>query len=163
MALDATTGGANANSYATREEADAYFADRPYASKWTGAPPADRDKALIAATDRLDRETYHGLPSGGAQRLQWPRTGAPDRSGYYYGHEVVPECVKEAAYLLALEIASSNVMSESKLHNFDEIKIGPLNIKPRQPQQSGRLPSSVVRLITHVLLSQPNTVRLLRG
>lgn len=166
MSLDATPKGTTSNSYALRSEADAYFADRPYAQKWVDASNTDKDHALIAATDRLDRESYLGYPtlSGiNPQRLQWPRTGVEGRALNLYDQDTVPDCIKEATFILALEIISANFLAESKLYNFDSIQIGPLSVKPRQPQTSGKLPAAVLRLISHVISTQPGAVRLVRG
>ena len=51
MALDATVKGASSNSYATRSQANFYFADRLGASTvWDGATDASKDASLIMAT-----------------------------------------------------------------------------------------------------------------
>src|SRR5687767_4534435 len=142
MALDATPKGAAANSYVTRAEANAYFADRAWASAWASATDATKDAALISATDRLDvewyagRKTNGGFDSAGAaqQALQWPRAWVEDRDGFWYDQNFVPAEVKEATYLLALEIVKSDTLKESALHNFESLTIGPLSITPRQPQ-----------------------------
>lgn len=49
MALDATLGGADSNSYLTLDEADTYFEDRLHVDVWDAASDADKDNALVTA------------------------------------------------------------------------------------------------------------------
>ena len=44
------TGKSDANSYASVADADAYHEGHLYASAWTGATTADKEKALVMAT-----------------------------------------------------------------------------------------------------------------
>ena len=47
--------------YGDLTEANAYFANRLYESAWTDAAPADRPKALSAATQIIDTLNYKGF------------------------------------------------------------------------------------------------------
>ena len=61
------------NSYISAADADLYFEDYLGADAWTGATSADKDKALIAATRRIDRLSLVGRKADEAQALQFPR------------------------------------------------------------------------------------------
>lgn len=70
------TGLADANSYASAAEADAYFLDRGNAA-WTGAN-AVKESALIQATDYIETRfwgKFVGSQLTETQALSWPRTG----------------------------------------------------------------------------------------
>ncbi len=68
MALEVGT-----NAYLDATAADAYFQDYLGADAWTVATAPDRDKALIAATRRIDRLPLVGKKKDEAQVLQFPR------------------------------------------------------------------------------------------
>ena len=59
---DATAGGANANSYMTLAQADAYveaMISSTDVSKWSTGTDDTRNRALAAAAQRLDRERFY--------------------------------------------------------------------------------------------------------
>jgi hypothetical protein len=83
MAIDATAGGENANSYITEADADAYFTSRPNSSAWEDSET--KEAALIHACVLLDQLDYIGIPVTDTfdeeglidappyQSLKWPR------------------------------------------------------------------------------------------
>lgn len=116
----ATAGAANANSFVTEAEAIAYAADRlNLPSGWTSVAGStcteNEKKALIAATQDLDRLVYAGCRTTSTQRLAWPRAYAldPDTSvdhqvdDYtgqpFYDDDEIPTRIKDATIELALE------------------------------------------------------------
>jgi hypothetical protein len=73
------TGEVDANSYADLADGDAYFDGHLYASAWTAATQANKDKALVFATRLIDAERqFNGVKASDAQALQWPRSNCPD-------------------------------------------------------------------------------------
>ena len=50
------TGKVDANSYATAADGDAYHDGHLYATAWTGATLANKEKALVMATRLIDGE-----------------------------------------------------------------------------------------------------------
>jgi hypothetical protein len=48
------------NFYRLRADADEYFANQLYATDWTGASDADKDKAILGASRAADRIAYRG-------------------------------------------------------------------------------------------------------
>jgi len=111
LLADAPSYGLGMIYYGTLVQADSYFASRLHESAWSDADPADRPKALWAATQIIDAFNYKGCkhsvytllqanPSAGqddiraaevSQPLEFPR-GADTE---------VPEAVRIAAYEIA--------------------------------------------------------------
>ena len=78
VAIVATAGAANANSYLTLADADALVDAMVLssdASEWANGDADSRNRALAAAAQRLDRERFLGARATDTQALQWPRTG----------------------------------------------------------------------------------------
>ena len=114
--IDATVGGANANSYETVVEANAYFDSRiPITPPWVAS---GEEVYLITATRLLNnlaqpfktffpaqggspayyrvRRQWTGLPATSTQRLAWPRIGMFDANGNSIPSNVVPQDLKDA-------------------------------------------------------------------
>jgi hypothetical protein len=69
----------NANSYASAADGDAYHDAHVYATAWTGATTANKEKALVMATRLIDAHyLFYGTKLLKTQALMWPRFGAPD-------------------------------------------------------------------------------------
>ena len=60
MAIDATVNGANADSFITVAEADAYWATNLYPTTWETATTANKEKALKMA--RPSEVLAHAIP-----------------------------------------------------------------------------------------------------
>ena len=74
------------NSYVSLEKAEAYFSHRLHADAWTAASPSDKEKALMMATQRIDRLPLVRRKASKIQALAFPR---------FPGTEV-PQKVKDA-------------------------------------------------------------------
>ena len=106
------TGKSDANSYASVADADAYHEGHLYASAWTGAATADKEKALVMATRLIDGQyQFGGVRAVSGQALQWPRVSCldPDAnddllSGRYVRSNVVPRGVSDGACEMAREL-----------------------------------------------------------
>ena len=73
------TGKANANSYASAADGDAYHDGHLYATAWTGASTANKEAALVFATRLIDSQfQFNGFKVNEGQSLQWPRISCPD-------------------------------------------------------------------------------------
>ncbi len=175
--LVATAGASDANSYATVAEASVYFNERLNAAAWTSAVTAatgDPERALIAATRRVDQEAFVGDPvnaltgttDGTTQALQWPRYGAVDANGWEYLSTVIPRPVKDAAMELALYLLNQGTTDPSQptgLEAFQNVKVGALDITPRTGRAPDALPDVVRRLLGGLVTSGPNSLRVVRG
>jgi hypothetical protein len=72
IVIDATKGGAAANSYATIEEADAYLEAQYGAEEWADLTPDNKAKLLVTATRMIDGlSTLYGSLDP-AQALNFP-------------------------------------------------------------------------------------------
>ena len=112
------TGLANANSYASAADGDAFYEGHLYASAWTAATLANKEKALVMATRLIDAEyQFNGFRAHDAQALQWPRVRCPDPDrngsvflplainfGLYLDSDKVPSAVVNATCEMAREL-----------------------------------------------------------
>jgi hypothetical protein len=162
MALDATVGGASSNSYVTLAEANTYFADRlnstangDWTNDSTGVARTDAVKsaALITATRRIDEEMFQGLKASTTQALKWPRVNVQDEDGLYFESDSIPERVKQATYICALELLKVDFISEDYLNNFAFFSAGNVQFKQFTQQSAGRLPAEVSRLLRFVMMN----------
>jgi hypothetical protein len=112
------SGKADANTYALVADADAFHEAHLYATTWTGASTADKEKALAMATRLIDGSfQFHGFKRFSSQALQWPRRECrdPDATngvvpvllfvrGPYLDETKVPALVVNATCELAREL-----------------------------------------------------------
>ena len=76
------TGKVDANAYANAADGDAYHEGHLYATAWTAATLASKEKALVMATRLIDAEyQFGGVRATIAQALQWPRSDCRDPDG----------------------------------------------------------------------------------
>src|SRR3954447_19660411 len=72
-------GMADANSYASVADGDAYHDAHLYATGWAAATTPNKEKALAMATRLIDEEfQFNGFRVSSSQALQWPRMRCPD-------------------------------------------------------------------------------------
>lgn len=173
----ATVGGSASNSYATVAEASAYLNERLNASAWDAAVSAaagDTERALIAATRLIDRESFEGTPvnplngtsTGTTQALKWPRYSADNDAGWAWERTVIPQPVKDSTCELALYLLNQGTTDPTQptgLEGFANVKVGALDVTPRASHEPDTLPGHVRRLLKDVLTTGRNTVRLVRG
>ena len=145
VTIDATTGGASANSYMTLAQADAYveaMISSSDVSKWSTGTDDTRNRALTAAAQRLDRERFLGARATDTQSLQWPRTGVrkPDTyvntyaTGFpfrisedYFTDTEIPDQIKRAQIELAVYLHNNpDGINLSGLNDFKKVKVGTL-------------------------------------
>jgi len=144
--VDATVGGASSNSYITRANAQLYFDTRTEVTEWTDAAAADKDRALIMATFRLEQEEYHGIVADRDQALKWPRAGLTDEDGRQYGDDEIPVPVERACCELALALLKDEVsLGDTGLEGFENVQIASIDVTPRVNVQTGTLPQQAQR------------------
>lgn len=168
-AIDATIGGASANSYATVAQADAYFDERvPAVSSWSAATADEKIRALIQATRRLDILDWIGWRVADSQALRWPRNGVAVQDGDdHYQNNEIPVPLQHATFEQAevfLAAGSTDTAANVGLEGFDKIKVGPIELEINHADGTGELTDHVDRLLRHMLeLGGGNTVRLGRA
>lgn len=130
----------NTNSYATRAEADTYFADRAYATDWTGATDADKDKALILATTKIDMRDFYGTRTDTTtpQALKFPRSGLPLVDGIQYDSDEVPEPIINATFEEALISIATNPTSTPRENQYRRVQLGKMEVEYRDTAVSWR-------------------------
>lgn len=117
---------ADANSYVSLAEADAYFETHPfYADAWSFLGSAQRTVLLVAATRMLDVQyVWYGYRSTSTQALEWPRTGVRDQYDQIIGSNTMPlrlrQAVCEQAYYLTKGDKSAEAVEDPGL---DKLKI----------------------------------------
>lgn len=169
MALDATLGGASANSYVTVAEADAYFATSFGRTAWGSASAANKEIVLIESTRLLDLlVSWKGYVKSDTQALRWPRTHVPNVDGRYNGVDtIVPKDVKNAVFELAYSLLSNGGFQASE-NELAKVKVGPVSIDFSDTVKSNGLPKMVRDMIarwgeyTVVSSNSVHTVGLLR-
>jgi len=184
VSIDATAGGASANSYITLTEANTFveaMISSSDVSKWTTGNDDSRNRALAAAAQRLDRERFLGARATDTQALQWPRTGVrkPDTyvntyatgfpfriSDDYFTDEEVPDQVKRAQIEMAVYLKNNvDGISLGGLEDFKNVKIGNLDVTPDKTGAIGadRVPPMFERYLTGLRISGPGNIAIKRS
>lgn len=128
MALNATVGASDANSYVTKAEADLYFQDRLHSEDWEDTE--NPDSALVTASRMLDWYVrWKGWRSSSTQSMLWPRTEVLRRDGTSVDADIIPSEVKIAAFELAYSSLDESRTAEDPLAGIEQIKAGSLMIK----------------------------------
>ena len=184
VTIDATAGGANANSYITLTEANTFveaMISSSDVSKWTTGNDDTRNRALTAAAERLDRERFLGARATDTQARQWPRTGVrkPDTyvntyaTGFpfrisedYFTDTEIPDQVKRAQIELAVYLKNNvDGISLGGLEDFKSVKIGNIEVTPDKAGAIGadRVPPMFERYLTGLRISGPGNIAIKRS
>lgn len=95
---------ANANSYVTVAEFQAYCADRNITISGTYG---DESQLLILAMDYFEQQPFRGIKYIETQPLQFPRSDLYI-DGYLTDSDAIPKLVKEAQMVIAIAIMVGN-------------------------------------------------------
>ncbi|NBS70351.1 hypothetical protein EBT31_15775 [bacterium] len=106
----ATPGAADANSYITLAEAQAYADGDIDAVEWYAASTDQRTRALITATRNLDLVGFVGTRSTTTQALAWPRKDFKTTEKTYAADEIPAE-IKTATWELAKSLVKDMVIA----------------------------------------------------
>jgi hypothetical protein len=145
--LDATVGGASANSFATVAEMDAWNGLNPLASGWAALSETEKEQYGIRATMGLEimPEAWTGGASTETQALGWPRTGMYSRNGFAIAIDVVPIDLKNAESEYANQLRIKDLFKGSVVQDMGitSVKMGPMAATFRDPltSQEAALPS----------------------
>lgn len=164
-AIDATVGGANANSYATMEEAVTYFGDRLHKDAWVDAGASDKAAALIWAAKILDtRIKWKGQKTNQTQALDWPRAYVEDMDSHpipagtvyqtsvlYIDGTIVPGFVKQAQFELALALLEGDRTKDADTDGISSVSLGSMAISyfGGGKKSDATLPKPVRELLQH--------------
>lgn len=169
VTLVATAGAANANSYVTEAEVDAYFSARlPLVPLWIDA--ADPTASAAMATRLLDSlfmgrrmlrrcsdgeyvyvtsRMWKGTPATTTQRLAHPRIGLYDRNGNAVSSTSIHPDLKDATSELAgqLNIADITLDSSTITGGVTSVKAGSVAVTFRDNIEPYVLPTAVLNLL----------------
>lgn len=107
LVIDATIGGADANSYLTLAEAETYFEGRLHSSNWTGATEADKKSALVMSARMIDQTfAWQGSRASTTQALDWPRSSVVDCEGASVLSTIIPTQIQSAQCEQSLALLS---------------------------------------------------------
>lgn len=185
IAIDATPGGANANSYLTLAAAqtiiDGFVLDADVTA-WASATTDAKNRALFTATQRLDRERFLGARATDTQALQWPRTGVRKPDTYintyavgfpfrittdYYTDTEIPLQIQYAQVVLATYLNNNpDGIGLSGLEDYKNVKIGSLDVTPNLGYGAvgvDKIPPIVERYLTGLRISGPGNVAIKRS
>ena len=110
--IDATVGGASANSYLTIAQADTITESMLGTLAWTSASSDEKTRALITATRGLDTLDWIGYRTDSDQALDWPRSDAIC-GGVTYADDIIPEQIQYATFDLANALLGSPTLLQT--------------------------------------------------
>ena len=184
ITIDATAGGANANSYITLTEANTFveaMISSTDVSKWTTGTDDTRNRALAAAAQRLDRERFLGARATDTQSMQWPRTGVRKPDTYlntyatsfpfrisedYFTDTEIPDQIKRAQIELAVYLHNNtDGISLGGLEDFKSVQVGSISVTPDKSGAIGadRVPPMFERYLTSLRISGPGNIAIRRS
>ena len=146
IVVETGSGSATANSYASVADGNTYHAGHLYATKWTQATDATKEKALIWATRLLDEWfDWEGTKGDRLNALQWPRIGTRDRGNWSIDTNVIPVALKDATCELArlLLVEDRTAFAEADPRGFKRIKAGSLEMEIDRADRKPVLPTHV--------------------
>lgn len=144
VVIDATVGGASANSYATLADAETYMEGRLNSTTWDAATTDQKNRALVEAARELQVLAWDGSRVDDTQAMAWPRSWVvdpDDPNGDYYEETVVPVRVSEAQMELAFQFIRAGTTDLAALDSTDGIirkKIDVLETEYARPYERVR-------------------------
>jgi len=186
ITIDATVGGASANSYLTLADAQALIdgmVENDDVTAWASATTDQKNRALYTATQRIDRERFLGARATDTQALQWPRTGVRKPDTYintyaigfpfkittdYYTDTEIPDQIKQAQVVLAVYLNNNkDGMGLSGLEDYKRVQIGTLNFETAGASAmatgADRVPPIYERYMTGLRISGPGNFAIKRS
>jgi hypothetical protein len=186
ITIDATVGGASANSYLTLAAAQDLIdgmVENDDVTAWASATTDQKNRALYSATQRLDRERFLGARATDTQALQWPRTGVRKPDTYintyaigfpfkittdYFTDTEIPDQIKQAQVVLAVYLNNNkDGMGLSGLEDYKSVTIGSLSVTSAGASAmatgADRVPPIFERYLTGLRISGPGNFAIKRS
>lgn len=149
ITIDATAGGASANSYVTLADAETYYESRLHSDDWDDAEDSVKNEALAMATAILDSELlWVCSPTSTTQALRWPRTRVLTPEGIAVDTDTIPKFLEDATAEFSLWLIKDDRLSEPDTQGFTQIKVGSIlaTINPRD--RRGLIPPIVKTMVS---------------
>jgi len=147
MALDATVNGSSADSYVSVADADAYHDNHLYASTWTSASTANKEKALKMATRILDEKIdWVGTKATEQQALGWGRYDVTDE-GYTVSSTIIPQPIKNATAEFARHLIGSDLTGNADGKGLSSLVVGSVSLTFDKNDTAGVMPDIVQEML----------------
>jgi len=151
LTLDATPGGAAANSYVTEAEGTSYHERRLFSTGWTDAVSATREAALVWATRMLDYSfDWTGSKYTIEQALRWPRYSALDRDGQLFDSTEIPTELKDAVAELARLLIAADRPAETGTEGIAKLKVDVIELEFDKLDRTEPIPDEIYQMISHL-------------
>ena len=130
------------NSYVSQETADYYFDERLNSDVWENALQADKEKALITASRKLDNLNYIGTKKSASQPMAFPRVFSSSAVSE------IPVDIEDAVCeeALALLEFGSSVHAANQELGIQSISLGSGSVSYKDTKQAGLLSAESYRL-----------------
>lgn len=150
MAINATPGASDADSYVTVDEADSYFFGSKKAT-WIALETLAKEALLKEATRLLDQffDWSGAIEPSSVQSLRWPRIGAYDADKRLIAKDVIPVSVKQGTIEWALQLQQNGGFDVSS-NNLDVLRVGPIRLEFKEGTKDDSFPKFVVDLVSSV-------------
>lgn len=171
LTLVTTPAAADANSYATLADGDAYHEGHLYSDLWTAAASGEKIAALVMATRLLDAlpGAWTGAASTAEQALGWPRGSMLSRNGYSIPSGEIPAALKWAEVEYARQLLGSDLTETNTIQaqGITRLKAGSVELSFKDPMSehdaaipanralAGMVPDAVVMLLVPSWLIDP--------
>lgn len=153
------------DTYISLADADAYWVSKNN-SVWAAASNADKEKALIEATQYIDGAfTFIGVIDDVDQPLAWPRVATIPR-GNFKGKDVdgIPKKLEQANAELALEALSQRLIEvKDRGGQVKREQVGDLEVEYMDFAPSGRTYEFVRLLLKDISEGSANQKRVIRA
>ena len=170
MAITATPGDSNANSYATLAEANTYHDARLFADAWKTAESTIQEAALKQATRIINSSfRWTGKTVDEDQSLAWPMEGQVSRNGFQIpisGSKSIPRDLKDATSEFARQLieADRTADNEAQKAGITSVKAGPVttSFTDREAGDRERIDAGIRRLgpdFDYIWSAIPDAVR----
>ncbi len=137
------------NSYGSREEADAYFADSLRNAQWSAFTPEMKDAGLVESTRVFERQGWQGEKADPQQTLAFPRVNLTCRGEPVSPDESLAD-IKEAQFEYALTLLVSPAVlnnSDATGTNTKRLKAGSAEIEFFRSTRGTRFPVIIQDII----------------
>lgn len=164
MIVEDGIGRADADSYCSVADADAYLAARGRNSAWDALTDPEKAGRLVMASGYLDAAVrWAGEIATSAQALGWPRANALDRDGRPLAVDAVPVAVRNAA----IEIAQAGDVTTERSRAAVSETVGPISVDYADghdvTQGAGRYSFALSLVSGLVRASASGSVRMVRA
>ena len=120
---------ANANSYRSTADIDAWVLTNPHDSTWTALTDVQKNGYAVMSCRVLNEQmSWDGWQTDDEQSLDLPRSGMIDKNGNSIDNDEIPSEVQNAQSELARLLAIEDRTADSDMKGFKQIEVGSINL-----------------------------------